>query len=196
MKRMSRALAIVAVALVALLTTPSLAGAHGSVTVGDMTLGVGWRDEPTFADQPNAVELTAVDSAGVQVVDPDSALSATVTFGDATVVRPMVFVGPGDYVAPLVPTQAGTYSFHIEGTLAGETVDFEATCSDTTFDCVAAADEVEFPPRSAGASPAASSSSPSGSDSASNPLGIVALGVSMVALTAVVVLVLRSRRPE
>ena len=42
----------------------SVASAHESHTVGDLTITFGWRDEPTFAGLPNAVMLTAVDGEG------------------------------------------------------------------------------------------------------------------------------------
>jgi hypothetical protein len=191
---MSRLLRCVVVALSAALLLASPGGAHTSVVIGDMTVGFGWRDEPAYAGLPNAVELTAVDADGVQVVDPNSNLSVTVTFGDATVVRPLTFTEPGLYLTPLVPTQAGTYALHIEGTLAGETVDLDEACSDTTFDCVADASEVEFP--ASGSAAGTGLGTGGATDGGSNGSG-VAIAVSIVALgvglAALVMTVLRRR---
>jgi hypothetical protein len=169
------------------------ASAHVHETFGDLTVGLGWREEPTYAGLANAVELTAVDGQGVAVDDPNAALTTTISFGDATVVRPLLPLDePGAFGAEIVPTQPGTYTLHIEGTLAGETIDVTSTCSDTTFECVAAATEVEFPSREAVAVGAVAEDEDEGS--AATVLAIAALTLSVVAVAVAVTVSLRSRR--
>ena len=175
----------------------SMASAHESHTVGDLTITFGWRDEPTFAGLPNAVMLTAVDGEGAPVDDPAARMTVTVSFGEASIVRPLLPIeSPGSYAAEIVPTQPGTYSLQITGELAGETLDIASTCSDESFHCVADAGEVEFPSRVAGAS------APSGADGSAGDAGsgsaraTAALVLSTVAVIVAVGVGLRSRRSE
>ena len=44
-----------------------------------------------------------------------------------------------------MPTRAGTYTFHISGTIKGEALDVSSTCSDTTFACVSDVADLQFP---------------------------------------------------
>jgi hypothetical protein len=174
------------------------ASAHDTRKVGDLAVSVGWRDEPAFAGLPNAAEITAVDDRGTPVVDLKASLSATISFGDATVVKPLLPREPGVYAAEVVPTQPGTYSFHVAGTLDGQTVDIDSTCSDTTFECVADASEVEFPAPGGAETAAAPARAAQHGDDGSAPtiLAIVALTLSTVAVVATVTMATRSRRAE
>ncbi len=197
MSEMGRFLVAVGLVVVAVVATAPGAGAHVTKPVGDLTVSVGWRDEPAFAGLPNAVQITALDDHGVPVVDPGASLTTSISFGDATVTRPLVPGEPGVYQAEIVPTQPGTYSFHVGGTLDGQTVDLDATCSDATFDCVADAAEVEFPaPAAIGAAQAATGtgSHEGGGSSSSDTLAVVALALSAVAVCVSVVIAIRSRR--
>jgi hypothetical protein len=45
----------------------------------------------------------------------------------------------------LVPTRAGTYTFHITGAVKSQPIDITSTCSDKTFDCVVSVAEIQFP---------------------------------------------------
>jgi hypothetical protein len=164
--------------------------------VGDLTVSLGWRDEPAYATLPNAAQITVLDRNGEPVVDPRADLSVTVSFGDVTTVRPLLPKQPGVYSADVVPTQPGEYGLHVAGTVAGTAVDVAATCSDATFECVAAADEIEFPAREAqGATPVATRADDS---SGLDVLALVALIVSVLAivLSIVTALAARSRRAE
>ena len=146
---------------------------------------------------PNAVEVTAVDKHGEQVVDLKASLTATISFGDATTVRSLTAREPGTYRAEIVPSQPGTYAFHIMGTLSGEPIDISSTCSDATFQCVAAASEIQFPPLAAtagGDTAGSRAAADEGDGSGSDILSIVAVAFSVVALGATVMLGIRSRR--
>ncbi len=194
---MRRFLRLAFVAFAAVAVTAPAAGAHDAHKVGNLEISVGWRDEPTYAGLPNAMQITAVDDRGEPVVDLDPSLTTTISFGDTTTVRELRPLGPGVYSAAIVPTQPGTYSVQVVGTLSGQAVDITSTCSDSTFDCVADASEVEFPPESASkTSDGSASPSRLGPDDDSGPdaLTIVALGLSVLAIGATVALGIRSRR--
>ena len=196
---MRRFLLFVGLASAAVVGIAPSVNAHVQEPAGDLTISVGWRDEPTYAGLPNAVVVTAVDGRGAPVVDPGASLSTTLSFGDATVVLPLRPMGePGAYGAAVVPTQPGTYAVDIVGTLRGEQIDITSTCSDATFHCVASASEVEFPPRPAigvettgGAGAVAMEEDES---SAAMVLAIAALALSAVAVAATVTMGIRSRR--
>jgi hypothetical protein len=145
--------AFAAGSIIAVLILSTAVYAHETVTTGGLTLTVGWEEEPAYVGQANAVELQATRAAG-PASDPAASLSVQVSFGDTATTLPMrPGSDPGVYRAKLIPTEAGTYAFHVRGTLSGEPVDLESTCSDKTFDCVLDTFEIQFP-----------ASEPSGSD--------------------------------
>jgi hypothetical protein len=145
--------AFAAGSIIAVLILSTAAYAHETVTSGGLTLTLGWEEEPAYAGQANAVELEATRPAS-PASDPAASLSVQVSFGDTATTLPMrPGSEPGVYRAKLIPTQAGTYAFQVRGTLSGEQVDLESTCSDKTFDCVVDTFELQFP-----------ASEPSGSD--------------------------------
>ena len=177
------------------------ASAHERKTSGPYTLTIGWGDEPAFTGFRNAVELDVVETAGGAAPDlSGAAMTVDVTFGDQHVALPLrpVFRQPGKLRAFLVPTRAGTYTFHFSGTIKGLAIDVTSTCSETTFACVADVAAIQFPakdpstgqlaermdralPRAEGAS---------GSASTARAIAIGALVVAALALAAAV----RSRR--
>jgi hypothetical protein len=122
--------------------------AHERKTSGPYTLTIGWGDEPAFIGFRNTIEVDIVETTGGAVPDlTGAAMTVDVTFGDQHVTLPMrpVFRQPGKLRAFLVPTRAGTYSFHFSGTIKGVVVDASSTCSDTTFACVADVSTIQFP---------------------------------------------------
>jgi len=124
------------------------ASAHERKTSGPYTLTIGWGDEPAFTGFRNAVELDVVETAGGAVPDlTGAAMTVDVSFGDQHVALPLrpVFRQPGKLRAFLLPTRAGTYSFHFSGTIKGLAIEATSTCSDTTFACVADAAAIQFP---------------------------------------------------
>lgn len=123
------------------------ASGHEKKAAGSVHLIIGWGTEPAFSGSRNSVDVDVVDSAGKPVADGGEALSVQVTFGDQSVTLPLLPAGdrPGRYRAWLVPTRAGTYTFHISGKLKGQSIDISSTCSPKTFDCVADASDMQFP---------------------------------------------------
>jgi hypothetical protein len=150
--RFQRAIRFIATAglLAASLAAPAAVQAHGHVEVGEYSLTIGWADEPTFVGQPNAVELTIEDhETGEPIEDlADGALSVVVTTADqetSALALEGAFGQPGVYVAQLLPTTPGEYTFHFTGSIADQAVDVEMTSGEETFSSVRASSEVEFP---------------------------------------------------
>jgi hypothetical protein len=139
--------ALIAALAIAVLA-PATVGAHERKIAGRYQLVIGWGDEPAFSGVKNAVEVDVTDSAGAPVTDlGGGTLSVEVIFGDQRVTLPLRAVRQpaGKFQAWLVPTRAGTYTFHISGTIKGEPLDVSSTCSDTTFACVGDVADLQFP---------------------------------------------------
>jgi hypothetical protein len=128
-----------------LLAAASAAG-HDRKQVGDVRLVIGWGDEPAFSGLKNAIEVDVADAKG-QPVAEDASLAVDVSFGDQHVMLPLrpARGQPGRFRALLQPTRAGTYAFHITGTVKGQAIDATSTCSGTTFACVIDVADIQFP---------------------------------------------------
>jgi len=147
---LSTAAAATAVALVAVVP----ASAHEVRTVGAYEFTVGWLHEPAYADEQNAVQFILKDSKGnpvdnlgdtlkVEVIYQTQkmpALSLTATWDPDTGLGMH-----GEYLASLIPTRAGNYTFHFTGAVNGQAIDQSFTSSPTTFDAVKEPAAVEFP---------------------------------------------------
>ncbi len=135
---------MVAVAALGQAPAPS-ALAHKTLSDGPFRVEIGWEDEPAFADQVNAVQVrvTTLDGA---VVDALEALRVDVSFGSESRVLPLVSTGRrGEVLARLIPTEPGTYTFRVTGSLQGRRIDVRSTCSQDTFDCVSDSSDMRFP---------------------------------------------------
>ena len=147
------ALVTISTAGLALASAPPALG-HTVQHAGKYTLEIGWRAEPTYVGQPNAVSVTITES-GKPVTDlPADALSAVVTTGGQSSPSlsfepgfdPEEMEGPlGEYDAAIVPTAPGDYTFHITGKIHDQAVDITVTSAPDTFDAVKGFDELEFP---------------------------------------------------
>jgi hypothetical protein len=132
----------------AVLLDATPAAAHEKHPVGRLQLTIGWEEEPAFTGSKNAVALAIADAKGTALADAGGvSLSVEVLFGDERVVLPLqpVWGRPGEFRAWLIPTRAGTYSFHITGKIKDQPVDVRSTCSEKTFDCVSDASTLHFP---------------------------------------------------
>jgi hypothetical protein len=131
------------------------AQAHAVLTVGPYTLALGWKVEPAYVGQLNAVQLIVKDASGGAITDiGPSDLTVVVTLGDDSSPPMALAPGydedtrlgtPGDYEAPLIPTVPGDYTFHLSGTVHGTAVDQTVTSGDTTFSSVTGAEQIQFP---------------------------------------------------
>jgi hypothetical protein len=188
----------------ALLLVPSAASAHEHQLVnGKYGFTVGWGDEPAYNGFKNSVQLILEDANHKPITDLTDTLKVEVTSGSqktTITMEPNFEVGefgePGDYRGWLVPTRPGTYSFHFTGTIHGDAIDKTFTSSETTFDDIKSANEVEFPAKdpSAGelaqrlqrAESRAAAQAKGAKDDASTArtIGIVGIAIGAVALVA------------
>jgi hypothetical protein len=146
-----KAASVVGVIVLLLVVSAGPALAHEHRHVGTIEMVVGWADEPTFVGFKNGVQLILA-TADKPLLDLGDTLKVEVIFGNEKV-GPLplqrafgkTYGRPGDYRTPLIPTRAGTYTFHFVGTIKDQKVDQSFTCSEKTFDCVDDAAGIEFP---------------------------------------------------
>ena len=208
---MRRVLLISAIAgaLAVLMTGPALA--HGEYDHGDIAIATGFRTEPAYVGQPNAVELE-ITKGGKPVTDVGQGdLKVGVSFGGqstALSLQPNFEVGewgtPGDYIASFIPTQPGTYTFTVAGTVAGEQIKYSMTSGPSTFSEVEDPAAAMFPPVDApsnadlnaklDAASTRTDASISSAQDAANSAKTVATIALVVALIAIVLAVIVGRR--
>jgi hypothetical protein len=140
MHRPIRALAVLGAALLLAALPTGAALAHVDHEAGDLTMVVGFGDEPAYAGLPNSVEvlLTHGDEPVTDLRRGD--LRVEIGFGDETTEMdlepnflPGVYGEPGDYRAWFVPSQPGPYTFRIFGEIEGEEIDEPFTSGPDTF---------------------------------------------------------------
>jgi hypothetical protein len=146
----SRALAALGIglALTAGATVDVLAHVEIDVGDGQYIMEVGFRDEPAYRGQPNALYLSVEQYAtgGTEPVnDLAATLSAEVSKDGQVKNLSLVPVGEGEYEATFVPTATGDYTFRISGTIGEATVDESVTSGPTTFNSVEPLSAIEFP---------------------------------------------------
>jgi hypothetical protein len=147
--------ASVALALALSLTLAGLVVAHTQISSGSYNVALGWADEPTYVGELNAVEAIVTDQDGNAVTDLQPGdLTVTVTAGGQTsdplalepAFDPEEGTGLlGDYRAAMIPTIPGDYTFHLTGSIHGQSVDATATSGPDTFDAPAEPAAIEFP---------------------------------------------------
>jgi hypothetical protein len=140
-----------------LLATALPASAHQVVVTGKYQLTVGWNIEPTYAGQVNAVYLGVKDAATLKPLDDiGNDLRVTVSTGNQkfTPLQPELSFDSdtglgmhGVYLASIIPTTPGVYTFTFTGSINGQAVNKSFTSSDSTFDDVVDPTAVQFPTR-------------------------------------------------
>lgn len=143
--------------LLAVLAAPAALSAHERREIGDLTVVVGFLNEPAFEGQVNGASIRIsqadTDSAGgpstVPVTGLASSLQVEMTHipSDTSRTVPVrsVFGQDGLYVADFVPTSPGGYTFRFFGEIEGEAFDEMFSSGPETFDEVQSAREVQFP---------------------------------------------------
>jgi hypothetical protein len=139
---------------IALALLPATALAHEVRPVGGYVLTVGWQHEPAYTSQQNAVQLLLADSRGKAVTDLGDSLKVQVVYQGLNMpvstldpsYDPDTGLGkPGEYLAAIIPTRPGDYTFRFTGTVHGQTVDQSFSSGADTFDAVKDPAAVEFP---------------------------------------------------
>jgi hypothetical protein len=195
-----RFLAIAGIALGLVVGAVADALAHVEIDVGDgqYVMEVGFRDEPAYAGQPNALALSVEEYAtgGTEPVnDLAATLSAEVSKDGQVMSLSLVPVGEGEYEAPFVPTATGDYTFHIAGTIGEATVDESVTSGPTTFNSVEPLAAIEFPePRPDPAQLQASVTDANAAASTARTLGIAGIVAGVLGLILGALALARSGR--
>jgi hypothetical protein len=148
-------LGIALASLLSLAFTPVAQG-HSGTEVGEYLVSIGWKNEPAYLGQPNAVQVTILDhrdESPILDLGADALAVVVSTAGQDSASLPLLAAfdaqertGPlGEYGAALVPTAPGDYTFHVTGTIHDTPVDLEVTSGEETFDPVQGSSDVEFP---------------------------------------------------
>jgi hypothetical protein len=129
-----------------LVASPALAHEHRAV--GPYSFVVGWRNEPSYSDSLNAVQIFVKDGAGNPVPGVCDALQVIVSSG-AQKTKPLamkpVFNSPTECNTALLPTRPGTYTFRFQGKIGDTAVDEAFTSSSKTFNDVEDSSAIQFP---------------------------------------------------
>jgi hypothetical protein len=139
--------------VLALSAIPALA--HEGREVGEYALVFGWRVEPALAGLPNGPEVSISmrhedEHDGHEEAFPADipvSLQAEVTFGSEsrTLTLNPAWGETGHYIADLIPTLPGDYTFRIFGTIGDTAVDESFSSADGQFSSVEPATDVMFP---------------------------------------------------
>lgn len=140
----------------------TLVSAHEGREVGDYQLVFGWRNEPALVGYPNGPELT-INLHGHEEEESeehghaeeeehdfstmDINLQVEVTFGPATRtmdLRPE-FGSPNHFIADLIPTRPGDYTFRVFGNIGETEIDETFSSADGAFSSVEPAGDIQFP---------------------------------------------------
>jgi hypothetical protein len=108
----------------------------------------GWREEPAYAGLMNGPEVSIAMHDGSEFpADTAVALQAEVSFGDQTTTLTFdeAFGEVGHYIADLIPTLPGDYSFRLTGTIGDAAVDEVFSSADGEFSSVEPASDIMFP---------------------------------------------------
>ncbi len=198
----SRALAALGIGLALTVGATVDVLAHVEIDVGDglYVMEVGFRDEPAYLGQPNALALR-VEEYATDGTEPVNDLAATLTAEvsrDGQVMNlSLVPVGDGEYEAAFVPTVAGDYTFRISGTIGEATVDESVTSGPTTFNSVEPLSAIEFPqPRPDPVQLQTAVANANAAATAARTFGIVGIVAGVLGLVLGALALARSRKPK
>lgn len=128
-----------------LLTSSTLA--HGGREVGDYTLTVGWRNEPAYVGLPNGLEVHISAESADRLRGVEVSLQVEITFGPASTI---VNLRPdsdheNNYIADVIPTRPGDYTFRVFGAIGDIEVDETFSASSGDFHSIAPIADITFP---------------------------------------------------
>jgi hypothetical protein len=156
MNRLARGVAATAVAIAATVLGVSPAFAHEQRQVGAYQFTVGWKTEPAYAGQPNAVQMFLKDAKGNPVDDLGSPPSIKVEVMSGNQTSPALDLAAsfdpdsglgthGEFDAAIIPTRPGDFTVHLSGTVKGQALDEKFTSGSKTFATVTNPTDVQFP---------------------------------------------------
>jgi len=197
-RRVSRRSSVAAsgLLLLALFALPASAFAHERRTIGNgkYDVSVGWDVEPTFVGLKNSASIR-ISQAGsdppVPVQGVEKTLKVRIQQGAAVKVLPLtaVFGQGGYYVADLIPTREGDYIWTFMGTINDDTINETFDTADGKIDSVQAVSGLEFPLTPTDAAQESQAVAAAQADAqTSRTLGLVGIGVGIVAVLGVVAL--------
>jgi hypothetical protein len=173
--------------LILVLLSVGTAQAHQSLPIGPYTLEYGWLSEPPVVGQSNAIVINVSQASPASTNQPSGSTSAesakpiditdlkveVVYGGDSKflTLQPLSEDSLNQYIAPILPTRAGTFTLRLSGTLGAVPVQ-----ADVQPEEVQTADVLQFPRGQSDQSASASSDA---------PLALDWLGVGGILLGAV-----------
>lgn len=196
------------VAAVALFALPAIASAHETRTVGKYSFVVGWSGEPAYEGLKNGVDLRVqvpgTPATPVEGVEKTLQVEVTHVASGQKVTLPIetVFGSPGRYIAHMLPTVAGQYTFRFFGTIQGAQIN-ETFTSGEKFNSIESISEIQFPEKVAqvrevqgvASSAQAAADDADSAASSAQTLSYVAIGLAVIAvLGAGASLAMRTRR--
>ncbi|HII03261.1 MAG TPA: hypothetical protein HA350_00565, partial [Candidatus Nitrosotenuis sp.] len=137
---------VVMVCMTLLFTGITPVFAHESMTVDKYNIEIGWKEEPPLVGQQNSItfEFTTDEGKGVSsgVVNAFKDLTATIKSGSVSKQLDILSgEKTGQYYAKIIPTQIGSLTIELTGTLEGVKVNKQVEIED-----VANINEIAFPP--------------------------------------------------
>ena len=156
--RIARFGILAALFALALFLVPAGASAHErrDLVGGKYQAAVGFLTEPPIESQMNGIDLTITDLSqkdasgkGAPVEGLEKSLKAEISTGGGTAKQDIPLAArfgmPGKYAGYFIPTQPGSYTFHIFGTINDQKIDEKFESGPGRFDDVKALSAVQFP---------------------------------------------------
>jgi hypothetical protein len=129
--------------------TPTLA--HEELVSGNISIVVGWQNEPPLVNQLNGILLIITNASNDQPIN-NAVAQLEVTLQKGTETKPLEFQPSeeaGTYIATVLPTQTGQYAIVTQGTVAGQAIDGQIQIEDVEDTA-----RIAFPPSSTSAAAA------------------------------------------
>jgi hypothetical protein len=138
--------------MIILASTVSPVFAHKTITVDQYEIEVGWKDEPPLVSQQNAITFAITTSDGevsTGVTNAFKDLTATIKSGNAQKQLDVLSdAKAGHYYSKIIPTQTGSLTVELKGTINGITVNEQVQIED-----VENINIIAFPPTDASGLP-------------------------------------------
>jgi hypothetical protein len=128
--------------------TPTLA--HEELVSGNISIVVGWQNEPPLVNQLNGILLIITNASNDQPIN-NAVAQLEVTLQKGTETKPLEFQPSeeaGTYIATVLPTQTGQYAIVTQGTVAGQAIDGQIQIEDVEDTA-----RIAFPPSSTSDTP-------------------------------------------